>query len=174
MSALVRELSGGDRRSIGRSNIVVSKVFRDPSRFAEIVDGLSDADPLVRMRCADVAEKVSLAHPEWLRSHKRKLLRLAACSVEPEMRWHLAQMVPRLKLTRDERRGTQAILLRYLDDKSIIVKTFAMQALFELAARDPVLRRRILPLLRDAVRTGSPAMRARARKLINILKPEGS
>jgi hypothetical protein len=166
MTTLIHELSGGDRRSIGRSKAVVGKVLRDPSRFAEIIDGLSNDDPLVRMRCADVAEKVSLAHPEWLRPHKRRLLDLAARSVEQEVRWHLAQMLPRLDLNREERRRTEAILLGYLNDKSRIVDTFAVQALFDLSVSDPSLQQRVFLLLHDVERTGTPAMRARARRLL--------
>jgi len=98
MSPLPDELTGGDRRSIGKSNAVVRKLLRDPARFKEIIAGFSHDDPLVRMRCADVAEKVSLKHPQWLQPYKRKLLQLAAHSAEQEMRWHLAQMVPRLGL----------------------------------------------------------------------------
>ena len=169
MSTLLLELTGGDRRSIGRSNAVVRKLLRDPARFEEIIAGLSHDDPLVRMRCADVAEKVSLAHPEWLRPHKRNLLRLAAHSAEQEMRWHLAQMIPRLKLDRDERRRAEAIILVYLDDRSRIVKTFAIQALFDLAIDDMTQRRRLVPLFNELARSGSPAVRVRARKLIRAL-----
>jgi hypothetical protein len=171
MSTLLSELTGGDRRSIGRSNSVVRNLLRDPARFKEIIAGLSHDDPLVRMRCADVAEKVSLKHPEWLRPHKRKLLQLAARSCEKEMRWHLAQMVPRLKLDRDQRRRAEAIMLLYLDDRSRIVKTFAMQALFDLAVDDKARRQRLVPLFNDLARAGGPAMRARARKLIRALTP---
>ena len=169
MSTLLLELTGGDRRSIGRSNAVVRKLLGDPARFDEIIAGLSHDDPLVRMRCADVAEKVSLVHPEWLRPHKRGLLRLAAHSTEQEMRWHLAQMIPRLKLDRDERRRAEAIMLVYLDDRSRIVKTFAIQALFDLAIDDMARRRRLVPLFNELARSGSPAMRVRARKLIRAL-----
>jgi hypothetical protein len=141
MSTLTRELTGGDRRSIGKSNAVVGKILRSPSRFAEVIDGLTDGDPLIRMRCADAAEKASLQRPEWLQPHKRKLLELAKSSVEQELRWHLAQMLPRLKLDRRERRQTEAILLSYLKDKSRIVQTFALQALADLSADDSIRAR---------------------------------
>jgi hypothetical protein len=170
VSNLLSELTGGDRRSIGRSNVVVGKVLRDPTRFAEITDGLSDRDPLVRMRCADVAEKVSLAHPEWLRPFKRKLLGLAESTEEKELLWHLDQMVPRLDLDRNDRCRVEAIMLSYLDDKSRIVQTFALQALADLSLDDAELQRRMLPLIDALRRTGSPAVRARARKLLGVLK----
>lgn len=60
MSAFLDQLAGGDRRSISTSGIVVQQVPADPSKLVEIIAGLSTADPLVRMRCADVAE----THPE--------------------------------------------------------------------------------------------------------------
>ena len=166
---LADELRGGDRRSIGKSNIVVGRIVRDPARFAGIIDGLTDDDPLVRMRCADVAEKVSRQHPDWLQSYKRRLLELAATSIEKEVRWHLAQMLPRLNLERAELRRTTKIMFGYLNDESRIVKTFAMQALADLAARDPDLRTKVPSLLQSLAETGSPAVRARARRLISSL-----
>jgi len=168
MSAFVRALAGGDRRSIGKANSVVRAVLREPQRFAEIIDGLSDDDPLARMRCADVAEKVSLQHPEWLRPYKRRLLALADRAAEQELRWHLAQMLPRLDLDRTQRRRAAAIMRGYLHDKSRIVQTFALQALADLATTDAALRRSVRPLIETLARTGSPAVRARARKLIGI------
>jgi hypothetical protein len=170
MSTLTSQLAGGDRRSIGRSGKVVNQVLRDPARFIDIMEGLTDGDLLIRVRCADAAEKVSLRHPEWLQPYKRKLLELAKSSVEQELLWHLAQMQPRLHLDRRERRQVEAILLSYLKDKSRIVQTFALQALADLSADDPALRRRVVALIDELQRTGSPAVRARACKLWHVLK----
>jgi hypothetical protein len=58
----------------------------------------------------------------------------------------------------------------YLNDKSRIVQTFAMQALFDLSANDAGQRRKLLPLFEGLARDGSPAVRARARKLIAASK----
>jgi hypothetical protein len=171
---LTGQLRGGDRRSIGKSNVVVGRIVRDPARFAEIIDGLTDDDPLVRMRCADVAEKVSLLHPDWLQPHKHRLLELAAMSVEKEVRWHLAQMLPRLKVDRAELCRIEEIMFGYVNDGSRIVKTFAMQALADLVVSDPDLRKKVLPLLQRLVRSGSPAVRARARRLISSLTKKDS
>src|SRR5258708_3843378 len=170
MSDPLRRLAGGDRRSIGKAHEVVPLALASRDRFAEIVDGLSHADPLVRMRCADVAEKVSNVRPEWLASHKRTLLDLGKHATEKEVRWHIAQMLPRLALTPTERRATVAMMFDYLKDESRIVRTFAMQALADFAAEDGALRRRLLPLLHDLRRTSTPAVRARARKLVAHLE----
>ena len=56
----IREvLRGGDLRSIGRVDEVVEFVGDDPGRFSELMTGLTDAHPVVRMRSADAVEKVT-------------------------------------------------------------------------------------------------------------------
>ena len=57
-------------------------------------------------------------------------------------------------------------LFEYLDDASQIVKTFSMQALFDMSEDDPKLRARVVPILQGAVETGGGATRSRARKLL--------
>jgi hypothetical protein len=87
-----------------------------------------------------------------------------------KVRWHVAQMLPpRLQLSSDEREIAFSILLDCLDDESRIVKTFSMQALAELAGDDTSLRARVVALLEDPSKTGSPAMRTRCRKLLDRL-----
>jgi HEAT repeat protein len=171
MSKLVEQLGGGNRRSIGRSNAVAREVAAEPLRFAEIIDGLTHGDQLIRMRSADVAEKVSRRHPDWLQPYKQRLLELAEGSEEQELRWHLAQMLPRLDLANRERRRTEAILREYLKDESRIVQTFALQGLADLSVKDPKLRRTLLPLIDRLQREGSSAVRARARKLRREWEP---
>jgi len=163
---LLKTLGGGDRRSIGRSNEVAELVFKRPVLFAQLIHGMCAADPLVRMRAADAAEKVSRKQPDLLRSFKGQLVRLLEEAQEQELRWHLAQMVPRLPLTSKERSRAATLLRSYLQDTSSIVKTCAMQALADLATRDESLRRETRALLRDAARNGTAAMKARARKLL--------
>ena len=56
----IRELlSGGDLRSIGHVDAVVVYVGDDPDRFNELMTGLTDDRPVVRMRNADAVEKVT-------------------------------------------------------------------------------------------------------------------
>ena len=165
MGNLLERLAGGDRRSIGRSDQVVEFVLRNPGAFEQIISGLRSDGVLVRMRCADVAEKVSAIHGDWLQAHKATLLALAAETTQQELRWHLAQMLPRLKLSPGERLVAAESMFNYLEDKSRIVKTFAAQALADFAEHDPELRKRVVPILRNLERTGSPAVRSRARRL---------
>lgn len=174
MSGLLESLRGPDRRSIRGVRRVVARVLSEPALFPRLLAGLTDADPLVRMRSADAIEKVTAVVPERLAGHERLLLRLAAEATQQEVRWHLAQILPRLELSpRDRRRAARSFEM-YLADPSSIVRTFAMQALADLAERDPSLKAPVLSRLRRLARTGTPAMRSRGRKLVARLSASRS
>ena len=87
-------------------------------------------------------------------------------ATEQEMRWHLAAMVPRLPLNAAERELAISSLNGYLEDRSSIVKTFALQGLADLAQKDSSIRPMVVETLREATRNGTPAMKARGRKLL--------
>jgi hypothetical protein len=171
MQDILRKLEGGDRRSIGRVDEVIEQVLDDPSLFDALFCGMLDDDPVVRMRSADAVEKISAQRPQLLQAHKSKLIQQAAQSQQQEVRWHVAQMLPRLDMNGEEREAAVGILLHYLDDDSKIVKTFSMQALGDLALMDATLRPRVVPLLKKLTETGSPAMKSRGRKLLQVLAP---
>jgi hypothetical protein len=159
-------LEGGDRRSIGRADQVAALVSRDAGLFPDLMAGLWSSDPLVRMRAADAAEKVTRGNRELLRPYKNELLGLMAGTKEQELRWHLAAMIPRLPLNARERQLAVSSMHIYLEDRSSIVKTSALQALADLAQDDPNLRRNTIEVLRESSRSGTPAMKARSRKLL--------
>lgn len=169
MSNILNKLRGGDRRSIGRSDEVAREISADPKLFSQVFAALLRPEPLARMRAADAIEKATRQHPELLQPYKRRILRRVAPVEQQEVRWHVAQMLPRLRLTPQEQDWAVSILLDYLEDKSSILRTFAMQALADLAQQDPRLRARVVPLLEFLAGTGSPAMRARGRKLLAVL-----
>ena len=164
------KLKGGDRRSIGRVDEVVTDVRGDPGLFDAVFCGMLADDPIVRMRAADAVEKITADHPEYLRPYKQKLVEQVARVNQQEVRWHVAQMLPRLEWSQEERAAIVGILLGYLDDESKIVKTFTMQALADLAEKDANLRPRVIELLKDLTETGSPAMKSRGQKLLERLR----
>ena len=145
-------------------------LLRNRKRFDELMACLRDDDPCVAMRAADVAEKITRGRPDWLQPYKEQLLTLLADAAQIEVRWHLALMLPRLRLTLAERHGAAEILQMYLHDRSSIVKTCAMQGLADLARQDGSLKHLVLDILHSLTRTGTPAMRARGRILLKQLK----
>lgn len=165
MAGILEKLRGGDRRSIGRSDEVVADVLADPNIFGELFQGLFHADPLVCMRSADALEKITLAHPEYLQPFKEALLQEVSRIDQQEVRWHLAQMLPRLELSAEERELTIKILTSYLGDKSKIVQTFSLQALADLAEKDRGLIPQVSAILASAAGSGGPAVVSRVKKL---------
>jgi hypothetical protein len=170
MKKILSQLGGGDWRSVGQADRIATLAAEDFAVFQELMQALAHRDPLVRMRAADAAEKASVKRPELLQPFKVRLMRLLDESTQQELRWHLAQMIPRLRLTHRQRVRVAASLRKYLQDPSSIVKTFAMQALTELALLDAKLRAEILELIRVCAKEGTPAMRARGRKLLAVLE----
>ena len=170
MVDVLSKLAGGDRRSIGQADEVVADVLADLSLFGVVWQGMLGDDPVVRMRAADVCEKISASVPECLAPFKVDLLGRVAAVDQQEVRWHVAQMLPRLDLDQVERARAVEILVGYLEDRSKIVKTFSMQALADLALADPSLIPRVVALIGDLTATGSSAMRSRGRKLLAKLE----
>jgi hypothetical protein len=166
MHPLLKKLSGGDRRSIGRSNEVAAHVLAHPANFRHLIKGLAANDPVLRMRAADAIEKITTRRPDLLRPYKRKLLAIAGSTNQQEIRWHAALIIPRLQFTPKERAAALDILFDYLRDKSSIVKTWATQAIWDLAAPDAKLKAQIIPLVEELTQVGTPSMRARGRNLL--------
>ena len=165
-------IAGGDLRSIGRANEVVALVMREPKRMKEVVNCLSDADACIRMRAADVLEKVSREQAKVVQPFRTRLLGLLAEATQKEVRWHLALTIPRLRLSPPECRFVADSLKSYLEDHSSIVKTFALQGLSDLTAQCEDLKPAVSDLIQLCIQTGSPAMRARGRILLRNMESE--
>lgn len=166
MPSILGMLEGGDRRSIGNSNKVVAKVLKEPELFDALFSGLFADDPVIRMRSADAAEKVTAVHPEYLLPHKKSLLTSLARQEQAEVRWHVAPMLVRLPLSKSEQAEVIDVLTGYMSDHSNIVKTTAMQALYDLAERYEAWRPVALLHIKELVAIGTPAMKSRGKKLL--------
>jgi hypothetical protein len=171
-------LAGGPRLGVARVCEVVESVLAQPRKTAELIECLWDQDPGVVSRAADALEKASHRRPELLAPQlapwKTALLGLLAEATEIKLRWNLALLVPRLTLTKTEIRRAAGALQTYLEDRSSIVKTCAMQGLARLTRQDPSLLPEVLDLVRILARSGTPAMRARGRILLKELEPRES
>jgi hypothetical protein len=168
-------LAGGPRLGVARVCEVVELVLAQPRKTSQLIECLWDADPGVACRAADALEKVSHRRPELLAPRlapwKDALLGLLAEATEIKLRWNLALLVPRLTVAKTEIRRAASALRTYLEDRSSIVKTCAMQGLAELTRQDPSLLPDVLDLVRILARSGTAAMRARGRILLEDLEP---
>lgn len=168
--ALLRQLEGGDLRSKGRADEVAREVISDPSLLAQLLSGLDSESPVVRMRSFDALEKVSRALPRALQSERSRLLRLLGEPQPKEVLWHLLQMIPRVGWRREQLPRVFNAVGRALSESSSIVRTCAMQALVDLIPQRPEQEPLVIQCVQKQLRSGTPAMRSRARKLLISLK----
>ncbi|MBI4672462.1 MAG: hypothetical protein HY741_12460 [Chloroflexi bacterium] len=168
---LLEQLAIGDMRTTGKSAEVTAAILKNPKLFDSVFDAMwQSADAGVRMRAANVCETVTRTRPDLLQPRKRDLFQRVAPMPQQEVRWHVCQMLPHLKLTRAERRRAYAIVQSFLDDKSSIVRTFAMQAMADFAKQDATLLPQTIALIEKLAASGTPAMRSRGKKLLKELQ----
>ncbi len=166
---ILQRLTGGDRRSTGRSDEVAAEAEARPELLASLVRGMRSPDPLVRMRAADALEKATANCPQRLQPFASAILDIAGESAQQEVRWHIAQMLPRITWTPEQYTRAVQLLESYLDDRSRIVVTFSLQALVDFSREDIHLRQRILPLLDQMASGPGGAIRSRAARLLKEL-----
>ncbi len=165
-SQLLALLQHGDRRTVGRVADVVEQVVRSPAMTPDLVQCLFAEQDTVRMRAADALEKLSHTQAECLQPFAGVLLTLFEECEQQEVRWHLAVLLPRLRLNTQERQRAARGLQQCLAATSSIVKTFALQGLYDLSVQEPSLLPTVLDCLQVAGKNGTPAMKARSRKLL--------
>jgi hypothetical protein len=169
MKTILSYLKDGDLRSIGRVPEVVEIVLADPKLIEHLIPGMMHQAPGIRMRSSDAVEKITRQKPEYLHPHKDFILNDVAKQTQQEVRWHLAQIIPRLELTDEEIKIASLELFSYLDDTSKIVQANALQALVDLAWKNDALLPRVKDAVRKLTETGSPAVKNKAEKLLNEL-----
>ena len=169
MTAILEKLQGGDRRSIGKASEVVQEVTHNPALFESVFNGMTHNDPVIRMRAADVIEKVTQSKPELLSGYTPKVISLLINSKQQELCWHLAQIVPRLRYNDLQEKEIIKCLTSYLLHKSKIVQVSAMEALAIIAQRNTALLNDVIDIIIKQKATGSPAVQSRARKLLHRL-----
>lgn len=168
-SAILAMLSSADRASVDRCTEVAAEVLANPPLFKGIVRALCSVDPLIRVRAAEAAEKITQHNPGLLQPHRKTLLRIAGID-EKEFRAHVAPLFSRISWTHAERNAVVHILQEYLKDKSSAVRISALQAMADQAAQDRKIRNGIVKQIRILAETGTPAMRNRGKKLLERLE----
>lgn len=167
MSEIIQMLEEGDLRSVGRVSEVLNLVADQPNLFPEVIQAMAHADPGIRMRASDAVEKITRTKPDFLQPHKLYLLENVLESDQQEVRWHLAQIIPRLELEQRERSKAAAKFFTFLEDSSKIVQTNALHALVDLAWEDDDLFKKVKAEVERLAEEGSPAVSNQAEKLFH-------
>jgi hypothetical protein len=159
-------LSGGDLRSAGKSNTIVHSIRTQPA-FDELFLLLFHKDRKVVMRAADAIEKISITKPGFLLKHKFRLLKLLNEAENKELKWHLAQIIPRLPLSEKKTDKVFKIFSGWLMNRteSKIVRVNALQAIADLSIHNRELRKKMMKLISHADFSTAPSLKARLKKI---------
>ncbi|WP_245593399.1 ACT domain-containing protein [Azospirillum halopraeferens] len=171
MSDLAARLLRGDRRTVGDSPTVADDVAAEPALLPELVECLVHPDAGVRMRAADALERVTRTDPRAVDPFVDRLLDEAAVAEQAEVRWHLAQILPRLTLDEARRWRAAGLMTQWFERaESRIVRTSALQAMVDLADGYGPLRDVAAEMMRRALDSGVPSLAARARRILKPLR----
>jgi HEAT repeat protein len=161
---ILKKLAGGDPDATFPVVIVSEEVEANPALLDDIFKGTISPDPLVKMRSTQVIGRVAWHHPDYLIPYNARLIEVLSKAKERQYRRNLIRLFPRLHLTVPEKERANEILRSFLKDKNVTVIIAAFEAMIELAGDDPAKQVKLLPMLDEMTRTGSPAVRVRARK----------
>ena len=163
---LINYLKGGDLRSNAKAKELAT-LIKTQKDFDALFHYLHSKDRLLIMRAADVLEEITRVHPKYLLSHQRDILQFLKTAKHKEFKWHLAQMVGRLRFTPVQRQEVSDALTSWVTDssESKIVRVNALQALYDINKqyheRDEELQELIGNLKKEKI----PSLTSRIRKL---------
>ncbi|HEY8388523.1 MAG TPA: hypothetical protein VIK74_07955 [Parasegetibacter sp.] len=167
-------LIGGDLRSIGSSNYIVS-IIKSQDDFDVLFSFLFCSERLAVMRAADSVEKITAIHPEFLKKYKKKILNLLEIAENKELKWHIPELIPRVKWNKAELEKIRMVLTAWVLNKneSRIVRVNALQSLFDIMQQIQVVssaeisgyRKTLQNLMTQVEKEGIPSLNSRIRKL---------
>jgi hypothetical protein len=167
ISPIQQALTGGDRRSLGRTEEVVVWVLADKERLDDLFQCLFVEDDIVRMRASDGLEKVARQQPDWFVPYRERLLTDVAKIEQPSVQWHLAQILSEIPLTLEQQSRTIQLLkynLEAYDDW--IVVNLTLEALATFARKDADLHREFPKILRRFQNSPKKSIASRISKLL--------
>jgi hypothetical protein len=138
----------------------------------ELVGLLRDGDKAVVERAARTLKKIAEADRGALYAWRKALLQEAFRAVDVRVQWNLSIVLGRLPLKGADKALAVELMFERLRDVSGLNRTMAIQALMDLSEQDEKLRERVMPIVVEFLENGTPAMRARARKLLKKVKQQ--
>ena len=159
-------LAGNDLRSLGKSSDIFS-LINDQNSFDKLFGLLYNNDRATVMKVVDTIEKITLTKKEYLQKHKLEIIKLCEEVENIELKWHLAQLLERLKYTNDEIKIVKKILAKWILDKkeSKIVRVNSIQSLFELEKIYKNKQNNFLEIVNKIKQENISSINARIKKL---------
>lgn len=141
----------------------------DPASLPELWELLESPDRKVREKTAHQIEAISAVRPDLVQPCKDLVLRFMPRINDWIVRSRYCLIIPRLQLSAEEQQEAFEMIRSFLKDRSSIVRTFAMQAMFDLGKQNEEFLDDVREVVDHAAAKGTKAMRARARHLLQQL-----
>lgn len=159
-------LLGKDLRTIRKNNVIIELV-EDQQSFDELFSLVFHHERTLVMRAADAVEKITRKHPDYLIAHKNQLLALLQSSDHKELKWHLAQLITRTRLSIEELDTVWNSLKYWVlnPNESKIVRVNALQGLYDLTIKHVSFKEDFNTIMHSLEHDQIPSLQARIRKL---------
>ncbi len=163
----IMNLLGDDgRRSVRYVDQTVKRLGERPDFVPVVIGCMLNSHRGLAMRAADAAEKFSRRHVESLQPYVEDLVKIAITQTQREVRWHLAQLLPRLKLSYEQAKSLLDIWNNdFYNSPSRLVRVASLQAVHDIAKNYPSARKKFEQMLDFALERGGASVKARARQL---------
>ncbi len=154
------------RWGLAVARAIAEEVSESKAAVRQLIHELFGEEVEVRKRTADVARRMTERDARPLQPHADELAGLLESLPleESRTRWHLGVVVPRVACTRMQRLRAARTMLLLADDPSNVVRCSAVEGLGLLALLEPSLRDQAEEMIGEFLRTGTPAMKCRARR----------
>ncbi len=159
---------GNDMRSPNGANEACEICINEPKRICELIEIIKNGTKKQKMCASDALEKISSKNPCLLNEYIQEIIEIAKADSQKEVRWHIAQISPRLDLSENQAKILIEIMQTYFNDKSRIVITYAMNAIWEISQKHKLDESS--KIIIKMAENGPPSVKARARILLSNTK----
>ncbi len=160
-------LKEGSRKEVARANEVAAQILDTPPLIDSLLDCLCTGDETVRAHAAHALMQVGKQQADILHPVHSRLLK----EIAPIQQWEVQEQLMKVLPLIDTSDQVVQLAKRNLSHKSAIVRTCALQALFDLVQRIPNRFNEVMHILQDCQNVHAPkSLQARARKLSAKMK----
>ena len=164
LTELARSLEQG-RWGLLRARQLAAEIVSCKAAVKALVAVMFSESPELRQRSADVARRMTDSDSKVLWPYAEELAGLLAglSPGESRTRGHLGLVVARVAHTRDQRLRAARLMELLIADESNVVHCSGVEGIGLLACDESSLREVAAEKIDAALRSGTPAMKARAR-----------
>ena len=161
------ELTGGHPNSLGNTLEVVKQVLAEPNLFDALFQCYNSEDEVVRLRVSNAMKRIARAEPSLVAPYLDRFIEDISRIDQASAQWTLAQLFLILEtyLTKEQHKDAAALLVKNLSShRDWIVLNMTLETLGHWAKKDPVLKAKILPRVKELTRDERKSVAKKAAK----------